>query len=870
MSTGLRTAEEKRKPERYSSFVMDHRKKSPPSKDEHDVRYEFKGDSVCQVKFATDRIHWWVSTLQVIYPSCESKDLNNGNGTQIKIKDGDYNGTVIDLMVDPDLILVKGTDPLKWADDEYPKIRDANPRIPPDLDSQEDYKDCLSDSVLIEDSQESLVSQSISVQCQDNISSHCTCSSKAHPHCTCPNASMNDSITHVKQHYKSEQKQSGKEKEKCVEVKPIETKSTPDTSEPPKPLKPSLSNANIIKSDLSVRPKVNDKSDTSDNVDQYGVTDNATANMDTEQTSTSNIEDKMDTIDKIYNEVSDIQLNINAVDKNAAERDEKLTNVIHIMKQDIISDLLKGIKDTCLQPMKEDTLKEIKLFMTNDFKPNIPDAMSPYEKRITDLCLDKARLESRIKSMDKECDEIRINCTSQMKQLETRYEMEINYIKETHEKELKHCRELCNAKVHGIENELARLEGENNDLKANIDYLKKRTTTAGSHIGSEASAFPQRKEIAIKFTENQNPVLSAFYVMDPPLQYKDDTYITAEGAYHVSKVMHDECPLDNDERVRIKKLILGAKTGKEAKDIAEAEIPYNKSWSDVKFGAMACIQKEKKRQCAEFNAELANSKGCIITHPVNDPEWREEFPRILEAVRDNVPYKQKVDSKKTKLNPKSTKNNSESEILLIADSLGLPINPDEFSSHPVQKVQCSGPRALEKHVINMPPSSPNIEVSLVHCGINALRDGTPGEVVAADICKSLDILQKKVPNSKLVYSQMLARPSSNEFAEMTKANDLIQAHCKSKHIVYLVHKDLNESPNLFRDDWHPDEKKGGYRKFCFVLKSVLPETEEKRNQRRNFYRNRGRSRNKNRQGGGQGGSYSRGGSRSRDGSQGGR
>ncbi len=132
MAGSLRSASERKKTERYAGFVMDHTKKFPPAKDEHDVRYDFKEDTVCQVKFATDRISWWVSTLQLCHSSCETKDLN-GNGTQIRIMNGVYKGTVVDLMNDSGLILIKGVDPLKWADDEYPKMRDANPRLPPDL-----------------------------------------------------------------------------------------------------------------------------------------------------------------------------------------------------------------------------------------------------------------------------------------------------------------------------------------------------------------------------------------------------------------------------------------------------------------------------------------------------------------------------------------------------------------------------------------------------------------------------------------------------------------------------------------------------------------------------------------------------------------
>ena len=183
MAGSLRSASERRKTERYAGFVTDHTKKSPPANDEHDVRYDFKEDTVCQVKFATDRISWWVSTLQLVHSSCETNDLD-GKGTQIRITNGVYKGTVIDLMNDSGLILIKGVDPLKWADDEYPKVRDANPRLPPDLDSQ----DPGDSSVIIGDTQE-----------QKSVTDpRCTCSEEVRLVCTC----LDDSITLAKERYK--------------------------------------------------------------------------------------------------------------------------------------------------------------------------------------------------------------------------------------------------------------------------------------------------------------------------------------------------------------------------------------------------------------------------------------------------------------------------------------------------------------------------------------------------------------------------------------------------------------------------------------------------------------------------------------------
>ncbi len=592
--------------------------------------------------------------------------------------------------------------------------------------------------------------------------------------------------------------------------------------------------------------------------DKGTLTSEGASNIDSTQHGTSPpggaTASKDDALDKIMLDLSDLQLNVNAVDKHAMEREEKLTDTLHIMKCDIVSDLLKEIKSNCFQPLKEEIVSEIKVFIMSDLKLNIPDTISTYERQITDLRVSSTRLDCKLRATEKQLEEITSNCDARIINMQSR-----------HDTELKHCREICDAKLKGAEDELARVLAENVGLKKDISDL--RDPAAAASLGPQKSKAPSQREIPIKFTDNLNPVLSAFYVMDPPLQYKGDPYRTAEAAYHVDKVMHYDCPLDNNERIEIKKLIMAAESGKEAKEIAEDKIPYNPSWKDAKFPSMACIQREKKRQCAEFNDGLKETEGCRMTHPVGDSDWRLEFPRILEAVRDNVPYvkqEKSVGPRKDKSNPTL---GSSAETLLIVDSVGHPIKPEKFASQPVHKIHCSGPKALAKHIAEMPAITPNIETTYVHTGINPIRDGTPGDVVAADICKSLDLLQRKVPNSKLVYSQMIAKPTAKEFGEMTKANELISAHCKAKCMVYLPHKDLCKAPNLFRDDWHPDEIKGGLKKLIFVLKSVHPETEEKQNQRRGF-RRRGRSITRGgKQEDGRGGSQRRGSSRQREGSQ---
>ncbi len=96
-----------------------------PRKDEIDVVYDYCGDNICDIKYATtpERVPLWIELIKENYKNV-SETLRGGHGKQIKLLESKLKGTIIEIFLETGLIMIKGKPATfkLWAEQEF-KIR---------------------------------------------------------------------------------------------------------------------------------------------------------------------------------------------------------------------------------------------------------------------------------------------------------------------------------------------------------------------------------------------------------------------------------------------------------------------------------------------------------------------------------------------------------------------------------------------------------------------------------------------------------------------------------------------------------------------------------------------------------------------------
>ena len=107
--------------------------KSPqPKPDEIDSVYDYRGEEVCDIKFATkpERVELWVKVIEENYKCVPPQHLPRSKDIQIKLLATKWKGTIIELF-QTGIIVVKGKacNFIPWAEQEFPALRSKLPSM---------------------------------------------------------------------------------------------------------------------------------------------------------------------------------------------------------------------------------------------------------------------------------------------------------------------------------------------------------------------------------------------------------------------------------------------------------------------------------------------------------------------------------------------------------------------------------------------------------------------------------------------------------------------------------------------------------------------------------------------------------------------
>ncbi len=383
-------------------------------------------------------------------------------------------------------------------------------------------------------------------------------------------------------------------------------------------------------------------------------------------------------------------------------------------------------------------------------------------------------------------------------------------------KDLENSRNLWEVEKQLLKNESDNAISQRDTLEELVEQLKERikdlsaigTNEYGNDQDDEIPAQQSKPEYPVKFTEGLNPVLSAFYHLDPPLKYKNEEFKSAEAAFHVERAFHPYSMLSDEQKEEIKSEIMAQDSAVDVKRIADRNIPYTKEWERDQGRVMENIQKKKYDQFPEFRKELDKTRDGVITHPVGDEVWRKLFPNILEKVRDGTPAESASKSADVQQRPWE-RVWGKHRTCIIGDSITDRIDPSEFGKDTC-KVSCYTCEEFLKFAQECQENR-KAETVMVTVGINNTKGGAVPQEVYFPVCDGLDLLRKKCPNAKICYNQLVVKSTSETIHRVRAVNQHIIDYCRGNDYVFIKHDRLMQSPSNFStvlksgqiDEYHP-------------------------------------------------------------------
>ncbi len=516
------------------------------------------------------------------------------------------------------------------------------------------------------------------------------------------------------------------------------------------------------------------------------------------------------------------------------ERSTHTINVLSVKCCEYHESNVKAVVDS-----KEEIIREIKSLKgeyDKQFK-SLQTELSKTKEKLSHKSLENEYLEKelgRLKSVAMDlnieqgrCHELELNLQgvrNEMASARASFELKVQALEQqiNFESEAKSMLALLNKQLKEQVDRLTvgnRLPGGSSPSSDQVPGSNNDTGTQSSGAGNSTSP----RVFEIKYTEDKNPVLSAFNQLDPPLEWDGDKYLFAETAFHCEKLKHPFCPLPKAEKIRIKNLLMEQTSAKDVKSIADSEIPNTPEWEQAQFKVLENIMFEVMDQYQMFRDKLYETMGGIITHPVGGV-WRKKYPEILMKVRDEyTPSSVSVPSVgAVGIRKKWQHVSSDHKIGLYGDSL---LNDAEMDTFPrnTSRVNCSTAAELCEYTQDSPIND-KAEVILSSVGINDIRDGKSVDEVVEGVSNALTLLGQRRPNAKICYSSMIIKKGSQFAKSVSECNELIEKFCENNLIVFMKHFKLMMSPNEFRDDFHLANAS----KYFGRLKKELPKRDRSR------------------------------------------
>ena len=148
---------------------------------------------------------------------------------------------------------------------------------------------------------------------------------------------------------------------------------------------------------------------------------------------------------------------------------------------------------------------------------------------------------------------------------------------------------------------------------------------------------------------------------------------------------------------------------------------------------------------------------------------------------------------------------NDADVIMFTDSVGKHINQRQFFGINKKTTLRRTPR-IENVLNDLNNCELNSKASnvVIHVGINDAKNNTPNDKIIQNLLMATEKVKAKFPNADIVISNLVINPTCDTHlvSRVKEINDGLKQMCIRENIKFASHNTLNNSPDLFVDNFH--------------------------------------------------------------------
>ena len=151
------------------------------------------------------------------------------------------------------------------------------------------------------------------------------------------------------------------------------------------------------------------------------------------------------------------------------------------------------------------------------------------------------------------------------------------------------------------------------------------------------------------------------------------------------------------------------------------------------------------------------------------------------------------------------------QVVFVCDSIPKYVNKDQFFGNKAAAIRRLGTAKDGHHSINTWSTSREVEVFIIHLGINNVQNTHDEQSLFDNLQGCMDAAARKCPNATVVFSEILV-PRQNQYNDstiITNVNKRMRDFCSTRPLcLYVQHSLLQRSTDCYDDTVHINSGKG--------------------------------------------------------------
>ena len=148
---------------------------------------------------------------------------------------------------------------------------------------------------------------------------------------------------------------------------------------------------------------------------------------------------------------------------------------------------------------------------------------------------------------------------------------------------------------------------------------------------------------------------------------------------------------------------------------------------------------------------------------------------------------------------------NDTDVIMFTDSVGKHINQRQFFGINKKASLRRTPRIDNMlNDLNNCELNSNVSNVVIHVGINDVRNNKPSDKIIQNLQMATETVKAKFPNADIVISNLVINPTCDTslVTRVKEINNGLKQMCIRENIKFASHNTLNNSPDLFVDNFH--------------------------------------------------------------------